>query len=171
MAKTGWGKLCQGGCNQTLNTWGNYRHSIIEVGSNLWRSPSPSSVLKAGSARAGCSGLCPFWALNSSRDEEFTAFPGLGCFHSKKGSSLWLKGIFDVSVCALCLFWLNTSVKSLALCSLPTLIIRYWYSLIRFTPFSTPSLLCWWLKSLLESMGWGIAVGGCTGVIGQMLVV
>lgn len=34
-------------------------HSWTEVGRDLWASPSPTLLLKAGSARAGHSGLCP----------------------------------------------------------------------------------------------------------------
>lgn len=32
---------------------------LTEVGRDLWRSPSPTLLCKAGSARAGHTGLCP----------------------------------------------------------------------------------------------------------------
>lgn len=39
------------------------KHSIIELGKVLWRSPTPLTLLKAGSATAGYLGPCPvgFW--------------------------------------------------------------------------------------------------------------
>lgn len=33
-------------------------HSISEIGRELWRPPSPTPLLKAGSTRTGCSELC-----------------------------------------------------------------------------------------------------------------
>jgi len=52
---------CLSLCNVGIITLQNHR--IVEVGKHLWRSPSPTPLLKAASATTGCPGPCPgvFW--------------------------------------------------------------------------------------------------------------
>lgn len=49
-------------------------HSIGEIGRELWRPPSPTPLLKAGSTRTGCSELCSAKSWNTSKDRESSKF-------------------------------------------------------------------------------------------------
>ena len=99
------------------------KHRIAEVGSDLWRSPSPALLLKAGQLKQTAQGhfLLGFeylwgWLIQQPVGQSALVFD---CPHSKNSLLfLWLHGISCISVCAS--FSLDTTKKSLAPPSLLT---------------------------------------------------